>query len=104
MCPIFSAHQHFLCFAVGPLLLALPFCLLSAPHTFTKVLAPALALLHSHGFLIMRYLDNFLVREQLEQTYFEQWDVGCPDVKVIWMDVEHAEIVAGTPFIWSIWV
>ena len=39
---------------------ALCFGLLTAPQVFTRVMAPVSAIMHRHGFWILRYLDDWL--------------------------------------------
>ena len=62
--PIHPSSRRYLRFCVGESVYqfrALCFGLSTAPQVFTRVMAPVSAIMHSHGFRIIRYLDDWLV-------------------------------------------
>ena len=63
--PIHPASRHFLRFMfrdTAHLFTALCFGLSTAPQVFTRVMAPVSAMLHSMGFRMRRFLDDWLVQ------------------------------------------
>ncbi|CAJ0935182.1 unnamed protein product [Ranitomeya imitator] len=63
--PIFPSHQRFLRFAVQEQhfqFVALPFGLATTPRVFTKVMAAAVAILHTRGMVVLPYLDDILIK------------------------------------------
>ncbi|CAJ0924353.1 unnamed protein product [Ranitomeya imitator] len=63
--PIFPSHQRFLRFAVQEQhfqFIALPFGLTTTPRVFTKVMAAAVAILHTRGVVVLPYLDDILIK------------------------------------------
>ena len=62
--PVHPSSRRYLWFCVGDVVYqfrALCFGLSTAPHTFTRVMAPISLILHCYGFRILRYLDDWLV-------------------------------------------
>ena len=62
--PVHPASRRYLRFCVGVSVYqfrALCFGLSTAPQVFTRIMAPVSAIMHRHGFWILRYLDDWLV-------------------------------------------
>ena len=62
--PMHPDSRKFLRFMVGDKIYpfrALCFGLSMPPQVFTRVMAPVLVMLHNHGILMLRYLDDWLV-------------------------------------------
>ena len=62
--PVHPSSRWYLRFCVGESVYqfrALCFGLSTAPRVFTRVMAPVSAIMHRHGFRILRYLDDWLV-------------------------------------------
>ena len=62
--PVHPTSRRYLRFCVGDAVYqfrALCFGLSTAPQAFTRVMAPVSAIMHSHGFRLFRYLDDWLV-------------------------------------------
>ena len=66
---------------------ALCFSLSMAPQVFTRVMAPVSAVMHRHGFQILRYLDDWLVlastfQESVWARDFLLWLCQCLGIRV----------------------
>ena len=62
--PVHPSSRRYLRFCMGESVhqfRALCFGLSTAPQVFTRVMAPVSAIMHRHGFRILRYLDDWLV-------------------------------------------
>ena len=79
--PVHPSFRHYLRFCVGVSVLqfrALCFDLSTAPQVFTRVMAHISSIMHRYGFLIRRYLDDWLVlgssfRERVRVRDFLLW-------------------------------
>ena len=73
--PIHPGHRQYLRFCIQDRCYqyrVLPFGLTTSPRTFTKVLAPVIAYLHSRGILAFPYLDDILFSAKSEAKLASQ--------------------------------
>ena len=76
--PIYPGHRQYLRFCIQDRCYqykVLPFGLTTSPRTFTKVLAPVIAYLHSRGILAFPYLDDILFSAKSEVKLASQMEL-----------------------------
>ena len=88
--PVHPSSRRYLRFCMGESVYqfrALCFGLSTAPQVFTRVMAPVSAIMHRHGFRVLRYLDDWLVlastfQESVGARDFLLWLCQCLGIRV----------------------